>query len=122
MHFAYNDEDTVEEKIEKVATNIYKASMVTYSTTARKMLKKIHQLGVAHFPICIAKTQYSFSTDPKMYGVADDMEFHVRDMVINRGAEMLVVIAGDILRMPGLPKEPQALHIDIKDGLIEGLS
>jgi len=122
LHFAYNDEDTVEEKIEKVATNIYKASMVTYSTTARKMLKKIHQLGVAHFPICIAKTQYSFSTDPKMYGVADDMEFHVRDMVINRGAEMLVVIAGDILRMPGLPKEPQALHIDIKDGLIEGLS
>ena len=122
LHFAYNDEDTVEEKIEKVATNIYKASMVTYSTTARKMLKKIHQLGVAHFPICIAKTQYSFSTDPKMYGVADDMEFHVRDMVINRGAEMLVVIAGDILRMPGLPKEPQALHIDIKDGQIEGLS
>lgn len=122
LHFAYNDEDTVEEKIEKVATNIYKASMVTYSTTARKMLKKIHQLGVAHFPICIAKTQYSFSTDPKMYGVANDMEFHVRDMVINRGAEMLVVIAGDILRMPGLPKEPQALHIDIKDGLIEGLS
>ena len=122
LHFAYNDEDTVEEKIEKVATNIYKASMVTYSTTARKMLKKIHQLGVAHFPICIAKTQYSFSTDPKMYGVAYDMEFHVRDMVINRGAEMLVVIAGDILRMPGLPKEPQALHIDIKDGLIEGLS
>lgn len=122
LYFAYNDEDTVEEKIEKVATNIYKASMVTYSTTARKMLKKIHQLGVAHFPICIAKTQYSFSTDPKMYGVADDMEFHVRDMVINRGAEMLVVIAGDILRMPGLPKEPQALHIDIKDGQIEGLS
>lgn len=122
LRYAYNDEDTVEEKIEKVATNIYKASMVTYSTTARKMLKKIHQLGVAHFPICIAKTQYSFSTDPKMYGVADGMEFHVRDMVINRGAEMLVVIAGDILRMPGLPKEPQALHIDIQNGQIEGLS
>lgn len=122
LRYAYNDEDTVEEKIEKVATNIYKASMVTYSTTARKMLKKIHQLGVAHFPICIAKTQYSFSTDPKMYGTADDMEFHVRDIVINRGAEMLVVIAGDILRMPGLPKEPQALHIDIKDGQIDGLS
>ncbi len=122
LRYAYNDEDTVEEKIEKVATNIYKASMVTYSTTARKMLKKIHQLGVAHFPICIAKTQYSFSTDPKMYGVADNMEFHVRDMVINRGAEMLVVIAGDILRMPGLPKEPQALHIDIQNGQIEGLS
>ena len=122
LRFAYEDNDTVEEKISKVATNIYKASLITYSTTARKMLKKVEQLGVVHFPICIAKTQYSFSTDPKMYGTADDMEFHVRDIVINRGAEMLVVIAGDILRMPGLPKEPQALHIDIKDGQIDGLS
>ena len=122
LRFAYEDNDTVEEKISKVATNIYKACLITYSTTARKMLKKVEQLGVAHFPICIAKTQYSFSTDPKMYGTADDMEFHVRDIVINRGAEMLVVIAGDILRMPGLPKEPQALHIDIKDGQIDGLS
>lgn len=122
LRFAYEDNDTVEEKISKVATNIYKASLITYSTTARKMLKKVEQLGVAHFPICIAKTQYSFSTDPKMYGTADDMEFHVRDIVINHGAEMLVVIAGDILRMPGLPKEPQALHIDIKDGQIDGLS
>jgi formate--tetrahydrofolate ligase len=122
LNFVYQNEDSVEEKICKVAENIYKASMVTYSTTARKMLKKIQQLGVAHFPICIAKTQYSFSTDPKLYGVADGMEFHVRDIVINQGAEMLVVIAGDILRMPGLPKEPQALHIDIKNGEIEGLS
>ncbi len=122
LRFAYQNEDSVEEKICKVAENIYKASMVTYSTTARKMIKKIQQLGVAHFPICIAKTQYSFSTDPKLYGVADGMEFHVRDIVINQGAEMLVVIAGDILRMPGLPKEPQALHIDIKNGEIEGLS
>ena len=122
LNFVYKNEDSVEEKICKVAENIYKASMVTYSTTARKMLKKIQQLGVAHFPICIAKTQYSFSTDPKLYGVADGMEFHVRDIVINQGAEMLVVIAGDILRMPGLPKEPQALHIDIKNGEIEGLS
>ncbi|MBR2360430.1 MAG: formate--tetrahydrofolate ligase [Bacteroidaceae bacterium] len=122
LRFAYQNEESVEEKISKVAENIYKASMVTYSTTARKMIKKIQQLGVAHFPICIAKTQYSFSTDPKLYGVADGMEFHVRDIVINQGAEMLVIIAGDILRMPGLPKEPQALHIDIKNGEIEGLS
>ena len=86
------------------------------------MLQKIDRLGLSHFPICIAKTQYSFSTDPKLYGAVDGFEFHVRDIVINRGAEMLVVIAGDILRMPGLPKEPQALHIDIKDGEIDGLS
>ena len=122
LRYAYEDNDTVEEKIEKVASSIYKSSMVTYSTTARKMLKKIQQLGVSHFPICIAKTQYSFSTDPKLYGEANDMEFHVRDIVINCGAEMLVVVAGDILRMPGLPKEPQALHIDIKNGQIDGLS
>ena len=122
LQFAYQSEDSVEGKIEKVATKIYNSSMVTYSSVARKMIKKIQQLGVEHFPICIAKTQYSFSTDPKMYGVADGMEFHVRDIVINQGAEMLVVIAGDILRMPGLPKEPQALHIDIKNGQIDGLS
>ena len=122
LRLAYKDEDAVEEKIRKVACNLYGASMITYSTTARKMLRKIDQLGLAHFPICIAKTQYSFSTDPKIYGAVDNFEFHVRDIVINRGAEMLVVIAGEILRMPGLPKEPQALHIDIKDGEIEGLS
>ena len=88
----------------------------------RQMLKKIEAMEIAHFPICIAKTQYSFSTDPKLYGAVEGFEFHIRDIVINQGAEMLVVIAGEILRMPGLPKEPQALHIDIKDGLIDGLS
>lgn len=122
LKLAYNDEDTVEEKISKVACNLYGASMITYSTTARKQLRNIAELGISHFPICIAKTQYSFSTDPKIYGAVDNFEFHVRDIVINRGAEMLVVIAGEILRMPGLPKEPQALHIDIKNGEIEGLS
>jgi len=80
------------------------------------------QLGYAHFPICIAKTQYSFSTDPKLYGAVEGFEFHVQDIVMNAGAEMLVVIAGEIMRMPGLPKEPQALHIDIVNGEIEGLS
>ena len=79
-------------------------------------------MGISHYPVCIAKTQYSFSTDPKIYGAVDNFEFHVQDIVMNAGAEMLVVIAGEIMRMPGLPKEPQALHIDIVNGEIEGLS
>lgn len=122
LRFAYEDSDDVEAKISKVACQLYGADSITFSTTARKMLKKIHQLGIGYFPICIAKTQYSFSTDPKQYGVVEGFELHVRDIVINQGAEMLVVVAGEILRMPGLPKEPQALHIDIKDGQIDGLS
>lgn len=122
LRLAYNDDDTVEEKISKVACNLYGANMITYSAAAKKKLKRIQELGYGHFPICIAKTQYSFSTDPKLYGVVKDFEFHVRDIVLNAGAEMLVIIAGEIMRMPGLPKEPQALYIDIVNGEIEGLS
>lgn len=122
LRLVYNDDDTVEEKISNVACNLYGANMITYSAAAKKKLKRIQELGYGHFPICIAKTQYSFSTDPKLYGVVKDFEFHVRDIVLNAGAEMLVIIAGEIMRMPGLPKEPQALHIDIVNGEIEGLS
>lgn len=122
LQYAYEDNDKVEEKISKVACNLYGASIITYGAAARKKLKQIQELGYSQFPICIAKTQYSFSTDPKIYGVVDNFEFHVQDIVINAGAEMLVVVAGEIMRMPGLPKEPQALHIDIVNGEIEGLS
>lgn len=122
LHFAYDDTDSIEDKISKVACGQYGASMITYSATAKKKIKLAQELGYTHFPICIAKTQYSFSTDVKLYGVAKDFEFHVRDIVLNAGAEMLVVIAGEIMRMPGLPKVPQAMHIDIVNGEIEGLS
>lgn len=122
LRLAYEDTDSIEEKIDKVACNLYGAGEVTYSITARKKIKIAEALGYEKFPICIAKTQYSFSADPKLYGVAKGFEFHVRDIVLNAGAEMLVVIAGEIMRMPGLPKEPQALHIDIVNGEIEGLS
>lgn len=122
LHFAYDDTDSIEDKISKVACGQYGASMITYSATAKKKTKLAQELGYTHFPICIAKTQYSFSTDAKLYGVAKDFEFHVRDIVLNAGAEMLVVIAGEIMRMPGLPKVPQAMHIDIVNGEIEGLS
>ena len=79
-------------------------------------------MGIAHYPVCIAKTQYSFSTDATRYGVPQGFDLKVRDIEINAGAGMLVVIAGDILRMPGLPKTPQALHIDVVNGYIDGLS
>ena len=82
----------------------------------------IEELGYSHFPICIAKTQYSFSTNAKLINVPTGFDFHVQDIVINAGAEMLIVISGEIMRMPGLPAKPQALHIDIVNGEIEGLS
>lgn len=122
LRFTYEEGDTVEQKIEKVACRLYGASMVTYSNASRTKLKAIAQMGISHYPICIAKTQYSFSADPKLYGAVDNFEFHIKDIVVNNGAEMLVVIAGEILRMPGLPKVPQAEKIDIIDGFIEGLS
>ena len=122
LRFTYEDNDPVKVKIQKVAESIYGASSVTYTTLADKKVKQIESLGISHYPICIAKTQYSFSSDPKAYGVAKDFELKVRDIVINNGAEMIVVIMGEIMRMPGLPKEPQALKIDIVNGQIEGLS
>ena len=122
LKFAYDDEDSVEVKVAKVACELYGAKQVLFGPAARKKLKMIVELGFSHFPICIAKTQYSFSTDPKLYGVASGFNFTVRDIVINAGAEMLVIVAGEMMRMPGLPKEPQALHIDIVNGEIEGLS
>lgn len=96
--------------------------MITYSTIARKKIKLAETMGITHYPVCIAKTQYSFSADPKIYGAVNNFEFHIKDIVINNGAEMIVAIAGEIMRMPGLPKEPQAKHIDIVDGQIDGLS
>lgn len=122
LRFTYKEEDSVMQKIEKVATGIYGASVITYSSIARSRIKLIEKMGITHYPVCIAKTQYSFSADPKIYGAVNNFEFHIKDIVINNGAEMIVAIAGEILRMPGLPKDPQALHIDIVDGEIEGLS
>lgn len=122
LTYTYEDEDSIREKVNKVAKKIYGASSVVYTTLAEKKLKQIAELGISHYPICIAKTQYSFSSDPKAYGVAKNFELKVRDVLINNGSEMIVVIMGEIMRMPGLPKEPQAKHIDIVNGEVEGLS
>ena len=122
LKFIYENEDSVRTKIDKVAKQIYGAKDIAYSIVALKKIKQIESLGISHYPICIAKTQYSFSADPKAYGVAKDFDLNVRDIIINNGAEMIVVIMGDIMRMPGLPKNPQAKDIDIVNGNIEGLS
>lgn len=122
LEFIYPDGDSIEEKIRKVAREIYRASDVEFSPEARKMLAKIEGTEYAGFPVCIAKTQYSFSQDPKRYGAPDGFTFDIKDIVINAGAELIVAIAGDIIRMPGLPKSPQALRIDVVDGHIDGLS
>lgn len=122
LTFTYDDHDSIEEKATKVAQKVYGANKVIFAPAAKKMLAKIEELGVAHYPICIAKTQYSFSADAKAYGVPTNFNINIRDVVVNCGSEMIVLIAGEILRMPGLPKSPQAERIDIINGEIEGLS
>lgn len=120
--YTYDLEDSTEMKIEKIVRKIYGGSTITYSANARKSLKMIEKLNLMNYPVCIAKTQYSFSDDPKIYGVPSDFNITISDLIINNGAEFIVAIAGDIMRMPGLPVNPQANHIDIVNGVIEGLS
>lgn len=122
VQFTYEEKDSIEEKLQKVCSQIYGAGSVVLSEKARKMLGLIEKMGIGHYPICIAKTQYSFSADPKAYQVMDGFEIKINDIVINNGAEFIVAIAGEIMRMPGLPKVPQALHIDLVDGMVDGLS
>lgn len=122
LTLTYNDTDDIKTKIEKVAHKIYGAANVTFSKAAERALQRIQKIGLEHFPVCIAKTQYSFSADKNLYGCPTGFTVHIRDLVINGGSEMIVAIAGDIMRMPGLSKSPQAERIDIVNGLIEGLS
>ena len=122
VSYLYDTEDSIHTKVEKVAKGYYGAGNVEFSKTAQKMIARAEALGVANLPICIAKTQYSFSDDAKKYGVPEGFTLTIRDIVLNTGSEMIVAIAGDIMRMPGLPLHPQAEKIDIVNGQIEGLS
>ena len=103
-------------------TQIYRGKEVLFSKTAETALKKIETLGLSYLPVCIAKTQYSFSDDATHIGVASDFTLNIENLIINRGAGFIVAVAGEIMRMPGLPKDPQALHIDVVDGKVVGLS
>ncbi|MCQ2115192.1 MAG: formate--tetrahydrofolate ligase [Bacteroidales bacterium] len=122
LQFTYPLEASIEDKIEAVAKKIYGADGVHFSDLAKKHIAEAVAGGFAGFPVCIAKTQYSFSQDPEAYGSPKGFDIDIQDIVINAGAEMIVAIAGSIIRMPGLPKSPQALRIDLVDGQIEGLS
>ena len=122
LKFVYDENDSIKTKIEKICKEIYGAASVTYEGTAEKDIDKLQTTEAAKYPVCIAKTQYSFSSDPKLHGVPTGFEMHVREVVLNNGSEIVVPIMGDMMRMPGLPKEPQAIHIDFVNGHIEGLS
>ena len=122
IKFVYDLEDSVEVKIEKIAKQVYRAGRVEFTSKARKAMERIAEWGLDKMPICVAKTQYSFSDDPKAIGVPEGFTFTVRDFVVSAGAGMIVAISGDILRMPGLPLHPQSENIDIINGEIEGLA
>ncbi len=123
-HFApiYPDDMPLFQKIETIATEIYRASEVTADSKVRNQLKDWEKAGYGHFPICMAKTQYSFSTDPALKGAPDNHSVNIREVRLSAGAGFIVAIAGDIMTMPGLPRVPsaEAIHLD-QDGLIQGL-
>ena len=123
-HFTplYKDEASLEEKIETIAKEIYGADGVTYSPAAKRELQRITDMGMGHFPVCMAKTQYSLSDDPKKLGRPTGFDVNVREVYVSAGAEFVVAINGSIMTMPGLPKQPAAFGIDVdKDGTITGL-
>lgn len=122
INFTYDLEDSIKTKIEKICTKIYRAADVVFNGSAYAKLKQFEANGWGHLPVCIAKTQYSFSDDEKKICAPEGFTINIRDIVINAGAGFIVAIAGEIMRMPGLPKDPQAMHIKLVNGEIEGLS
>jgi formate--tetrahydrofolate ligase len=121
--FTYEDELPLTEKVEAVATRLYGAGLVTWEAKARRRLQRIENDGYGSLPVCVAKTQYSFSTDPKSLGAPSGHELHVREVRLSAGAGFVVVVCGDMMTMPGLPSDPSASRIDLADdGTILGLS
>ncbi len=122
FNFIYKDKISLLEKIETVANKIYRASSVEISDTIKEQLSKLEQAGYSKFPICIAKTQYSFSVNPKLKGAPTDHKLEVREIRLSSGAEFIVVVCGSIMTMPGLPRTPAADKIKLnKKGDVEGL-
>lgn len=122
FHFMYEDHMSFKEKVETIAKEIYRAGSVEFQGTSLKKLKEFEEKGYGNLPICIAKTQSSISHDPKAIGAPKDFIFPVRDAQLYAGAGFVVILAGDIMTMPGLPKVPAAEYIDVDDdGVISGL-
>lgn len=120
--FVYETSDSLEEKLNKVVKNIYGGSGVEITAAAKKKIKRAEDQGYGNLPICIAKTQYSFSEDKSLYGRPEDFTITIRDLTVSAGAGFIVVLTGDVMRMPGLPKKPASENIDVNsDGEITGL-
>jgi formate--tetrahydrofolate ligase len=119
--FVYEDADPLWEKINKIAKKVYRASEVTADAKVRAQIKKLQDDGYGHFPVCVAKTQSSFSTDAALRGAPSNHVVNVREVRLAAGAEFVVMICGDIMTMPGLPKVPSANKIDLVDGKVVGL-
>jgi len=118
----YPDEMPLWEKVETIATQLYGAGKVTADHGVRNQLEEMQEAGYGHLPVCVAKTQYSFSSDPTLRGAPTGHTLEVREVILSAGAEFVVVVCGDIMRMPGLPRAPSAEQIRLDDrGLIEGL-
>jgi len=121
--FTYPDELSLTAKVETIATRLYGAGQVTWDAKARRRLQRIEEDGYSELPVCIAKTQYSFSTDPALVGAPSGHTLHVREIRLSAGAGFVVAVCGDMMTMPGLPREPSASRIDLADdGTILGLS
>jgi formate--tetrahydrofolate ligase len=121
--FTYEDDLSLTAKVEAIATRLYGAGQVTWEAKARRRLQRIERDGYGALPVCVAKTQYSFSTDPTSLGAPSGHELHVREVRLSAGAGFVVVVCGDMMTMPGLPRDPSASRIDLADdGTISGLS
>ena len=121
--FTYPDDMSLTAKVEAIATRLYGAGLVTWDAKARRRLQRIERDGYGGLPVCVAKTQYSFSTDPTLVGAPTGHELHVREVRLSAGAGFVVLVCGDMMTMPGLPKDPSASRIDLADdGTILGLS
>lgn len=119
--FLYNEDDSIKKKIETICKEIYGASSVIYTQQAKNEIARMKRLNLTNLPICMAKTQYSLSDNPKLLGRPEGFEITIREIKPSAGAKFLVVLTGDILTMPGLPKEPAGTKMDVKDGKIVGL-
>jgi formate--tetrahydrofolate ligase len=120
--FVYDDADTLWDKMKKIATKVYGAADITADTKVRNRIKELQEAGYGHYPVCVAKTQSSFSTDPSLRGAPSNHVVNVREVRLAAGAEFIVMVCGDIMTMPGLPKIPSAEKIDITDdGKVIGL-
>ncbi len=121
LTFVYDEQDSLWDKVNKIAKKVYRAAEVTADAKVRSQIKKLQDDGYGHYPVCVAKTQYSFSTDAQLRGAPENHVINIREVRLAAGAEFVVMVCGDIMTMPGLPKVPSATKIDLVDGKVVGL-